>query len=129
MDVALAHGPDVRGQRDPARDSRNPEWYPYLLVCLYGYETLWQPFPVAETISRGLLTMMLRDRNVTSAHAHEILRHLQERSLDSTSDEEICAPFMGDLELAQTDPAGAAMEKLAGDFEDIALFQEFTNGY
>ncbi|KAK6859323.1 hypothetical protein PG995_002959 [Apiospora arundinis] len=111
------------------RDSQDPEWYQYLLLCLYGYETLRRPFRVAEAIGRGLLTMMLRDnKDVTSAQAHEILRHLQERGLSYVTDDEIRAPFMGDLELAQTDPAGAAMEKLAGDFEDMALFREFTTG-
>ncbi|KAK8043263.1 hypothetical protein PG993_005693 [Apiospora rasikravindrae] len=111
------------------RDSRDPEWYQYLLLCLYGYETLRRPFRVAEAIGRGLLTMMLRDKNndtFTSAQAHEILRNLKERGLSYSTDE-IRAPFMGDLELAQTDPEGAAVEKLAGDFEDMALFQEFTN--
>ncbi|KAK7915322.1 hypothetical protein PG985_013025 [Apiospora marii] len=109
------------------RDSHDPEWHQYLLLCLYGYETLWRPFRVAEAIGRGLLTMMLRDKDgITSAQAHEILRHLKERGINYISDE-IRAPFMGDLELAQTDPAGATMEKLAGDFEDMALFQEFTN--
>ncbi|KAK8071514.1 hypothetical protein PG996_004862 [Apiospora saccharicola] len=109
------------------RDSRDPEWYQYLLLCLYGYETLRRPFRVAEAIGRGLLTMMLRDKDgSTSAQAHEILRHLKERGLSYITDE-IRAPFMGDLELAQTDPDGATMEKLAGDFEDMALFQEFTN--
>ncbi|KAK8074389.1 hypothetical protein PG997_009052 [Apiospora hydei] len=118
------------------RDSRDPEWYQYLLLCLYGYETLRRPFRVAEAVGQGLLTMMLRDKNsnggsptFTSAQAHEILRHLKERGLSyRTDDESIRAPFMGDLELAQTDPAGAAVEKLAGDFEDMALFQEFTIG-
>ncbi|KAK8000824.1 hypothetical protein PG990_013424 [Apiospora arundinis] len=111
------------------RDSQDPEWYQYMLLCLYGYETLRRPFRVAEAIGRGLLTMMLRDnKDVTSAQAHEILRHLQERGLSYVTDDEIRAPFMGDLELAQTDPAGAAMEKLAGDFEDMALFREFTTG-
>lgn len=109
------------------RDSRDPEWHQYLLLCLYGYETLRRPFRVAEAIGRGLLTMMLRDKDgSTSAQAHEILRHLKERGLNYITDE-IRAPFMGDLELAQTDPAGATMEKLAGDFEDMALFQEFTH--
>ncbi|KAK7963000.1 uncharacterized protein PG986_003825 [Apiospora aurea] len=118
------------------RDSRDPEWYQYLLLCLYGYETLRRPFRVAEAVGQGLLTMMLRDKTsndesptFTSAQAHEILRHLKERGLSYRTDgESIRAPFMGDLELAQTDPAGAAMEKLAGDFEDMALFQEFTSG-
>ncbi|KAK8013763.1 hypothetical protein PG991_009356 [Apiospora marii] len=108
------------------RDSQDPEWYQYLLLCLYGYETLRRPFRVAEAIGRALLTMMLRDKKITSAEAHGVLRHIEERGL-SYSKHELRAPFMGDLELAQIDSAGAAMEKLAGDFEDMALFREFIN--
>ncbi|PNH39670.1 hypothetical protein VD0002_g10071 [Verticillium dahliae] len=34
---------------------------------------------------------------------------------------------MGDLELAMTNPRQASVENLAEQFEDMALWQEFTN--
>jgi hypothetical protein len=34
---------------------------------------------------------------------------------------------MADLNLAMTNPSEASVESLADRFEDIALFQEFTN--
>jgi len=108
------------------QDTNDSQWHEYLLLCIYGYETLRRPFRVAETIGRGLLTMTLRDKNIKSEDARNILRHLQDRGLKHVH-EDIRATFMGDLELAQTDPKAAAMEKLASDFEDVALFQEFTH--
>jgi hypothetical protein len=39
----------------------------------------------------------------------------------------IRATFMGNLELAQTDPAAATVETLAEDFENMALFREFVS--
>ncbi|KAK7937547.1 uncharacterized protein PG986_014415 [Apiospora aurea] len=108
------------------QDTDDPQWHEHLLLCIYGYERLCRPFRVAVIIARGLLTMTLRKKNIKSEEARNILGHLQERGLGHVH-EDIRATFMGDLELAQTDPQAAAMEKLAGDFEDTALFQEFIH--
>jgi hypothetical protein len=40
---------------------------------------------------------------------------------------DIRATFMADLNLAMTNPSEASVESLADRFEDIAIFQEFTN--
>ncbi|KAK7928794.1 hypothetical protein PG985_005792 [Apiospora marii] len=108
------------------QDTDDPQWHEHLLLCIYGYERLCRPFRVAVIIARGLLTMTLRKKNIKSEEARNILGHLQERGLGHVH-EDIRATFMGDLELAQTDPQAAAMEKLADDFEDTALFQEFIH--
>jgi hypothetical protein len=103
----------------------DPQWRMYFLLCIYGYETLRRPFRISEAIGRGLLTMMLRDRHITSEDAREILRQLEERGLNNRS-EDIRATFMGDLMLALKHPERATVEHLAGDFDDMALINEFT---
>jgi hypothetical protein len=40
---------------------------------------------------------------------------------------DIRATFMADLNLAITNPSEASVESLADRFDDIALFQEYTN--
>jgi hypothetical protein len=40
---------------------------------------------------------------------------------------DIRATFMANLNLAMTNPSEASVESLADRFDDIALFQEFTN--
>lgn len=108
------------------QDTNDPQWRHYILLCIYGYENLRRSFRISEAIGRGLLTMTLRDRMMTSQDARQVMRQLKERGL-STVRGAIRATFMGDLELAQTDPVAATVEMLADNFENMALFREFVN--
>lgn len=108
------------------QDTRDSEWRSYFLLCIYGYENLRQSYRVAEAIGRGLLSMTLRNGDLTPGEARQILRQLQERGLSGISGD-LRATFMVDLNLAMTDPDKAKVESLAHNFEDMALFQEFTN--
>lgn len=109
------------------QDVTTPQWRVYFLACFYGLEALRRPFRVSEAIGRGLLTMLMRDDKLSSKDAREALGHLRQRGFDDIPGD-IRATFMGDLELAQTNPGAANMENLAAGFEDIAVFQEFI-GY
>ena len=104
-----------------------PQWRVYFLACFYGLEALRRPFRVSEAIGRGLLTMLMRDDKLSSNDAREALGHLRQRGFNDIPGD-IRATFMGDLELAQTNPGAANMENLAAGFEDMAVFQEFI-GY
>ncbi|KAH7468368.1 hypothetical protein FOMA001_g15864 [Fusarium oxysporum f. sp. matthiolae] len=46
---------------------------------------------------------------------------------ETRSIEDIRATFMADLNLSMTHPEEASVESLANNFEDIALFREFTS--
>lgn len=109
------------------QDVATPQWRVYFLACFYGLEALRRPFRVSEAIGRGLLTMVMRDDKLSSSTAREALGHLRQRGLSDLPGD-IRATFMGDLELAQTNPGAANMENLAAGFEDMAVFQEFI-GY
>ncbi|KAH6683726.1 hypothetical protein F5X68DRAFT_171961 [Plectosphaerella plurivora] len=108
------------------QDKQDPEWRFYFLLCIYGYESLRRSYRLAEAIGRGLLSMTLRNGDISSREARQILQHLQERGLSGASGD-IRATFMVDLDLAMTDPDEAKVESLAHRFEEMALFQEFTN--
>ncbi|KAG7149681.1 hypothetical protein HYQ46_001399 [Verticillium longisporum] len=107
-------------------DTGDPEWRFYFLHCVYGYESLRKSYRLAEAIGRALLAMTLRNGDITGLEARTILQQLKQRGLDHPSGD-IRATFMGDLELAMTNPGEAKVETLAGQFEGVALFQEFID--
>ncbi|KAH7376999.1 hypothetical protein B0T11DRAFT_25571 [Plectosphaerella cucumerina] len=108
------------------QDKQDPEWRFFFLLCIYGYESLRRSYRLAEAIGRGLLSMTLRNGDLSTREARQILQQLQERGLSGASGD-IRATFMVDLDLAMTDPVEAKVESLAHRFEEMALFQEFTN--
>ncbi|KAM0326363.1 hypothetical protein ACHAQA_006965 [Verticillium albo-atrum] len=108
------------------KDTGDPEWRFYFLHCVYGYESLRKSYRLAEAIGRALLSMTLRNGDISGQEARTILQQLKQRGLDHPSGD-IRATFMGDLELALTNPGEAKVENLADQFEDVALFQEFIN--
>ncbi|KAK8024103.1 hypothetical protein PG993_012169 [Apiospora rasikravindrae] len=108
--------------------SKDADWRVYFLLCIYGYESLNRPFRVSEAIGTSLLTMTLRNSDITIDEARGLLLELKERGLvHLPSEGTIRATFMGDLELAMSDPEAARVENLANNFEDMVLFREFVN--
>ena len=111
----------------------DPEWRFYLYLCLFGYVYLRRSYRLAEAAGRALLSMTLRQGRISPADARNLLREIEDRgqtvgsSSPSPSSGDIRATFMGDLDLARTNPAQASVEKLSHQLEDLALFQEFTN--
>ncbi|PNH40468.1 hypothetical protein VD0003_g10089 [Verticillium dahliae] len=71
--------------------------------------------------------MTLRNGDISGTEARELLQRLKQKGLDNDTSDRIRATFMGDLELAMTNPRQASVENLAEQFEDMALWQEFTN--
>lgn len=108
------------------QDTSDPEWKFYLLLCIYGYESLRRSYHLAEVTGRALLSMTLRNGDISSNEARYFLQEMKDRGLSQPSGD-IRATFMADLDLAMTDPDEAKVERLAQRFEDLALFQEFTN--
>ncbi|KAI8627221.1 hypothetical protein F5Y19DRAFT_477790 [Xylariaceae sp. FL1651] len=108
------------------QDTKIPEWRIYFLLCIYGYESLRRPYRISAVVVQSLLTMTLRDGNISGAEAREIVKQLKQRGL-SSHQENIRATFMADLNLAATDAEAAKVENLAARFEEMALFQDFIN--
>ncbi|KAF3351618.1 hypothetical protein VdG2_00226 [Verticillium dahliae VDG2] len=109
------------------QDTRDPEWHFYFLQCVSGYESLRKSYRLAEVVGRALLSMTLRNGDISGTEARELLQRLKQKGLDNDTSDRIRATFMGDLELAMTNPRQASVENLAEQFEDMALWQEFTN--
>jgi hypothetical protein len=70
--------------------------------------------------------MALQQGDLPVSEARHIMEQFEENRLINPS-YDIRATFMADLNLAMTNPSEVSVESLADRFEDIALFQEFTN--
>jgi polyhydroxyalkanoate synthesis regulator phasin len=79
---------------------------------------------MSAVVGQSLLTMALRDGNISSSEAREIVKQLKRRRL-SPQRSDVRATFMADLNLAMTDTEAAKVENLAAKFEEIAFFREF----
>ncbi|RYP67177.1 hypothetical protein DL771_007405 [Monosporascus sp. 5C6A] len=112
------------------QDTSDPEWRLYFLLCIYGYESLSRPYRISEVIAQGLLSMTLRDTNMSASEARKIMEDLKESGLDCVKknmEEEVRATFMVDLTLALSDPVGATAENMAKEFDTFAVFQDFLD--
>ncbi|KAK2684649.1 hypothetical protein QWA68_016153 [Fusarium oxysporum] len=70
--------------------------------------------------------MALQQGDLPASEARHIMEQYEGNQLINPS-YDIRATFMADLNLAMTNPSEASVESLADRFEDIAIFQEFTN--
>ncbi|KAI1772241.1 hypothetical protein F4818DRAFT_180178 [Hypoxylon cercidicola] len=112
------------------KDTGDPEWRIYLLLCIYGYESLSRPYRISEIIVQGLLSMTMRETDMTGSEAQKIINEVKEGRLDSAKDDfvdKIRATFMVDMDLSLIDPEEAKAENLAERFDSLALFQDFLN--
>ncbi|KAI0417055.1 hypothetical protein F5X98DRAFT_342024 [Xylaria grammica] len=108
----------------------DPEWHLYLLLCIYGYERLNRTYRISEVITQGLLTMTMRDTNMTGSEAYKIMEELKKRGLLDVNEgleDKIRATFMVDLNLALTNPEAAKAENMANEFTDLATFQDLVD--
>lgn len=112
------------------KNTTDPEWHLYLLLCIYGYESLSRPYRISETIVQGILSMTMRESHMTGTEANRIINEIRQGRLENVKNDiehEIRAKFMGDMELALEDPEAARVENLAAQFDYLALFQDFLN--
>lgn len=107
-------------------DTSDSEWRFYFLLCIHGYESLRRSYRFAEAIGRGLLSMTLRNGDISGGEARKMLQELRGPALNEGSGP-IRATFMADLDLALTNPDEATAENLADRFESLALFEELIN--
>ncbi|KAH7247419.1 uncharacterized protein BKA55DRAFT_739434 [Fusarium redolens] len=107
-------------------DTKDPAWRFYLFFCIQCYGRLRQAYRFAEAIGRSLLSMALQQGDLPASEARHIMEQYEENRLINPP-YDIRATFMADLNLAMTNPSEASVESLADRFEDIAIFQEFTN--
>lgn len=104
--------------------AKEGNWYSDLLVCIYAYESLGRSWRVSDSSAKGLLTLAMQKSDIPSLTARRILSDI-EKDPDRIP-QPIRATFMGDLNLALSDPGRASMEHLATIFEDSVALKDYT---
>lgn len=107
----------------------DPDWRFYFLVCMASCKDMITCFPVFKTLGQGLLSMAVRDGALTSSEASKLLGSLREAGnhRDGASGEYL-GEFFLDFNLAATAPEEAQAVAVARQFEDLTVFNEFTDG-
>jgi hypothetical protein len=114
---------------DAIRSQSSDQQRRYLLSCsLEGYYSFYPRYPVTLPIVKGLLTMAISSKLLTSQEGIEAIRRLRAKGNEHDQlPEPTVACFMVDLDLALTDQKGAHIDSLAQRFDEMVLFDEFTN--
>ncbi|OHW96157.1 C6 transcription factor [Colletotrichum incanum] len=112
--------------RELAHVTENSEKLADLRTCILGYQRLQRPFRISQGIIRSLLSMALREGLLASSEARAIIKDSNEKAKHHRGQDEVQAPFVVDLDLATVNPEAAHVERLAAEFEELAIFNEFT---
>ncbi|KAK2000066.1 hypothetical protein LX36DRAFT_741229 [Colletotrichum falcatum] len=110
-----------------ASDTSNPEWRPYFLSCIRGYQNLYSSFTVAEVIAGGLLSMVVRKGAMDLAEASGLLQELRAKKNQKLVGR-ATGLFVTDLDLAVTDREAARVDRMMERFEEMTVLDEFTQG-
>ena len=104
------------------------EWRFYFLLCLVSWQDLISKFPVAETASKSLLIMAMRNNlvNIQDIRCLRNALHGPKESRCNTG--ENIQDFTIDFDLAVTQPEEAQLNSVAEMFNDLALFHTMTEG-
>ena len=110
------------------KDKTDPEWRFYFLLCVRGYQNLYPCFSVAEGIVQGLLAIAVGNGNIDSAEAQVLIQRLRANGSGQQGIERSKGNFMLDLDLAVVDHDAALFNNLVDKFEEISMFNTFTEG-
>ncbi|KAL7809059.1 N-terminal fungal transcription regulatory domain-containing protein [Trichoderma gracile] len=108
------------------QNPKEENWFFYFLLCVYGYERLRPCWRVTQAISTALISMALGKGDITSPTARQLLRDVNDNKGYQIPGD-VRATFMMDLDLAASDPESASVEKIAQDFDQNLLLQQYTN--
>ncbi|KAK1975573.1 hypothetical protein LZ30DRAFT_605329 [Colletotrichum cereale] len=112
--------------REVAYVADNSKKLSELRMCIWGYGRLYRSFRLSQGIVQSLLSMALRKGLMESSEARAIIKDSDEKGKHHRGHDKIRAPFLVDLDLATVDPAVAHVDSLVAEFEELAIFNEFT---
>lgn len=105
----------------------DPEWRFYFLLCLKAYRNLSVAYPFATIGYRATLTMAMAEGKLSARKARDLLRQLfHGQGRENIRDTDKSRVYM-DLNKIQNIDDGGDAERLADDFEKLAVVKEFTN--
>ena len=108
-------------------DSVNPECRFYFFLCVRCYQQLHSGYAFIGGIIQGLVTMAWNKGLINTAEAAVFARELQTYGDHKMIESRLTGGYILDLDLAFTDSNAAKVDNLIDQFEQIILFDEFTN--
>lgn len=110
------------------KDLSSPDWRFYFLFCIRSYQALFPAFPVCEGIVQGLLAMAVQVDGITSEEAKLIIEEFRRAGDFHAATMHVKGGFVLDFDLALKDSSSAGVETWVNKFQDIDLFNQFTEG-
>ena len=110
------------------KDTIDPEWRFYFLLCFRAYQNLYPCFLVVEGIMQGFLAIAVGSGSIDSAEASVLIQELRARRFSRKATDRSTGDFVLDLDLATVDRDAALINNLVDRFEEISAFIDFTEG-
>ena len=98
------------------------------MLSMQMYQDLYVCFPVYENVMQGFLAMAMRSGAISGLEARGLIESLRERGTHHKASEQAVGSFTIDFNLAMTDPDKAKVHILALQFDELAIFDQFTSG-
>lgn len=110
------------------KNTENPDWRFYFLLCIQNYQNLYLCFRAFGGIVQSLLVMAVDSGKINGSEAQIIIEEMLAKSPGHYGLGKKIGGFMVDLDLAVTDPEAGRIDSLIEKFQEIATFDEFTDG-
>jgi hypothetical protein len=108
------------------KDTCDPNWQFYFLLCIRGYQNLYPSFRSVENIVQGLMAMAMRKGVLSNGAAQLLMQQLYEKGRHHRLADRTRTAFILDLDRAMTNQREAEVDSLANLFEEMTVFDAFT---
>ncbi|KAG6036053.1 hypothetical protein E4U41_005786 [Claviceps citrina] len=100
------------------------------LLCVRAWIHLYRSYPVFDDVVKGFSARALRERLVSGEEARRLLKAVrrQRGHHHEVPEHVVSSSIIIDFNLAEDDSDMARARAIAGQFEDLALQEEFTTG-
>ncbi|EUC49660.1 hypothetical protein COCMIDRAFT_22646 [Bipolaris oryzae ATCC 44560] len=109
-------------------DTAYSDWQFFYVLCINCYARLYDRFEFAEGAVRSLLAIAVDHGAISKDNAALVFKFLLEEMKFRQSSTKHTSLWTADLNLAMHDREAAATAALASRFEEITIFDEFTEG-
>jgi hypothetical protein len=116
----------IRIMNDVINDINEPDWRFYFLLCFCMMQDLYVCFLIFEAQMQGMLAMAMKKNLITGADARVLRDKFLERGKHHKYSHD-GGSFAIDLDLAMSSMEDAKAYAMAAEFNDMTLFDEFTN--
>ncbi len=100
----------------------------YFLLCIRAYLDLYVSYPILWDLMKGFLARAMKHGIMSHGEAKTIMTELERRGTHHKAPEHATSSHIIDYDLAMTDRGAARTRAFAEQFDELALFDEFTTG-